>query len=81
MAASTVAGIFTVFSMMLDDAVDQRLIPANPVHRRRRRGRRRDHALTRAEKVFAMPEHVIRIAGQATTLGGPSAGLLVITAA
>jgi integrase len=80
-AASTVAGIITVFSMMLDDAVDQRLIPANPVHRRRRRGRRRDHAPSRAEKVFAMPEHVIRIADQATLLGGPSAGLLVITAA
>lgn len=80
-AASTVAGIRTVFSMMLDDAVDQRLISTNPVHRRRRRGRRRDHSPTRAEKVFAMPEHVIRIAEKATTLGGPSAGLLVITAA
>lgn len=80
-AASTVAGILTVFSMMLDDAVDQRLIPANPVHRRRRRGRRRDHSPTRAEKVFAMPEHVLLIADQATMLGGPSAGLLVITAA
>jgi integrase len=80
-AASTVDGILTVFSMMLDDAVDQRLIPTNPAHRRRRRGRRRDHAPSRAEKVFAMPEHVIQIADQATTLGGPSAGLLVITAA
>jgi integrase len=80
-AASTVDGIVTVFSMMLDDAVDQRLIPVNPVHRRRRRGRRRDHSPTRAEKVFAMPEHVLRIADQATMLGGPSGGLLVITAA
>jgi integrase len=80
-AASTVAGILTVFSMMLDDAVDQRLIPANPVHRRRRRGRRRDHTPSRVEKVFAMPEHVIQIADQATMLGGSSAGLLVITAA
>jgi integrase len=35
----------------------------------------------RAEKVFAMPEHVIRIADQAAMLGGPSAGLLIITAA
>jgi hypothetical protein len=41
-AASTVAGIVTVFSMMLDDAVDEHLIPTNPVHRHRRRGRRRD---------------------------------------
>jgi integrase len=80
-AASTVTGIVTVFSMMLDDAVDEHLIPASPVHRRRRRGRRRDHAPTRNERVWAMPEHVLRIADQARTLGGPSAALLVITAA
>jgi integrase len=80
-AASTVAGIVTVFSMMLDDAVDEHLIPANPVHRHRRRGRRRDHAPNRNERVWAMPEHILRIADQARTLGGPSANLLVITAA
>lgn len=40
LVASTVAGIVTVFSMMLDDAVDERLIPTSPVHRRRRRRRR-----------------------------------------
>jgi hypothetical protein len=61
-AKSTVDGVLTVFSMMLDDAVDQRLIPANPVRQRRRRGQRRDHAPSRVEKVFAMPEHVVRIA-------------------
>jgi hypothetical protein len=38
-AASTVAGIVTVFSMMLDDAVDEHLISVSPVHRHRRRGR------------------------------------------
>jgi integrase len=80
-AAATVNTIRTVFSMMLDDAVDQRLISANPVRRRRRRGRRRDHAPSRTEKVFAMPEHVCQIADQAAMLGGPSAGLLIITAA
>ncbi|WP_083754180.1 tyrosine-type recombinase/integrase [Actinosynnema sp. ALI-1.44] len=80
-AASTIASIRTVFSTMLDDAVDERLIPTNPVRRHRRRGRRRDHAPTTAERVWAMPEHVIRIAEQATMRGGPSAGLLVITAA
>jgi hypothetical protein len=31
--------------------------------------------------VWAMPEQVLRIAEQATMLGGPSAGLLVITTA
>jgi hypothetical protein len=35
-AASTVAGIVTVFSMMFDDAVDEHLIPTSPVHRHRR---------------------------------------------
>lgn len=78
-ATSTVAGIVTVFSMLLDDAVDERLIPANPVHRRRRRGRRRDHSPTRVERVWAMPDHVLRIADQARTLGGPSASLLDVT--
>jgi integrase len=81
LAASTVAGITTVFSMMLDDAVDERLISANPVHRRRRRGRRRDHAPAATERVWALPEQVIRIADHAAMLGGPSAGLLMITAA
>lgn len=67
--------------MMLDDAVDEHLISVSPVHRHRRRGRRRDHAPTRNERVWAMPEHVLRIADQARTLGGPSASLLIITAA
>jgi integrase len=80
-AASTVRTIRSVFSMLLDDAVEQRLIPVSPMHHHRRRGRRRDHAHSRAEKVFAMPEHVLRIAEHATELGGASAGLLVVTAA
>jgi hypothetical protein len=33
----------------------------------RRRGRRRDHTPTTGERVWAMPEHIIRIAEQATT--------------
>jgi hypothetical protein len=36
-ASSTVNGHMCVFSMMLEDAVDQRMIEANPVHRKRRR--------------------------------------------
>jgi hypothetical protein len=80
-AASTVSCIVTVFSMMLDDAVDEHLIATNPVHRRRRRGRRRDHAPSRNERVWAMPDHVLAITDQARALGGPSAGLLIITAA
>jgi len=80
-AASTVVTLRTILSMIMDDAVDERLIPANPVRRRRRRGRRRDHAPTVQERVWAMPEQVLRIAEQATMLGGRSAGLLVITTA
>lgn len=80
-AASSVATIRCVFSMLLDDAVNQHLIPTSPARQYRRRGRRRDHAPSRAEKVFAMPEHILRIAGHATKLGGPGAGLLIITAA
>lgn len=80
-AASTVVTLRTILSMILDDAVDDRLIPANPVRRRRRRGRRRDHASSPRERVWAMPEQVLRIAEQATQLGGRSAGLLVITTA
>ena len=80
-AASTVVTLRTILSMIMDDAVDERLIPANPVRRRRRRGRRRDHAPTLKERVWAMPEQVLRIAEQATMLGGRSAGLLVITTA
>jgi integrase len=80
-AASTVVTLRTILSMILDDAVDERLISANPVRRRRRRGRRRDHASSPRERVWAMPDQVLRVAEQATQLGGPSAGLLVITTA
>jgi integrase len=80
-AASTVDGIMCVFSMMLGDAVDQRMIEVNPVHHKRRRGRRRDHAPSGLEKVWALPEQVVQIAAQAGMLGGPDAELLVITTA
>jgi integrase len=67
--------------MLLDDAVNQHLIPSSAAHQHRRRGRRRDHAPSRAERVFAMPEHVLRIAEHTTQLGGPAAELLIITTA
>lgn len=44
------------------------------------RGRRCNHSPTHNERVWAMPEHVLRIADQAHALGGPAA-LLIITAA
>jgi integrase len=81
LAHSTVTGILCVFSMLMDDAADQRLIPTSPVHRRRRRGRRRDHHPSPAERVWAMPERILHIADQAGMLGGADANLLIITAA
>lgn len=80
-AASTVATIRTVLSTCLDDAVDDRLIPTNPVRARRRRGRRRDRGVKPVEKAWAMPEQVLTIANNAAVLGGPAAKLLIITAA
>jgi integrase len=79
-ASSTVAGIITVFSMMLDDAVDERLIATNPVRRRARRGRRRESQPVPVERIWATPEQVVQIADHVAVLGTPCYGLLVITA-
>ncbi|MDX3187803.1 hypothetical protein PV458_05280 [Streptomyces sp. MN03-5084-2B] len=78
-APSTVSSQLNLLSMLLTDAADERLIPFNPVRRRRRRGRRSWRAV--AERIWATPEQVVRIAEQAGVLGGPIARLLVITAA
>lgn len=78
-ASATVAGIVTVFSMMLDDAVDERLIATNPVRRRARRGRRRESQPMPTERIWATPEQVVQIATHAE-LGTHCFALLVITA-
>ncbi|WP_143121591.1 hypothetical protein [Saccharopolyspora antimicrobica] len=65
--------------MMLDDATDEHLIPANPLHHRRHRGRRT--LARRSEPVVATPRQVIDIAEQARLLGGDTAATLIITAA
>jgi integrase len=78
-ATATVASWVKLLSMILGDAVRQRLIAVNPVRQRRRRGRR-SRAMV-AERVWASPEQVLRIANQAGLLGGEVARLLVITAA
>jgi hypothetical protein len=80
-AVSTFDGIMCLLSMMMEDAVDQRMIEANPVHRKRRRGRRQDKAPSRLEKVWALPENVVRIAVQAGMRGGPMAENLSPTTA
>ncbi len=78
-ATATVASWVKLLSMILGDAVRQRLIAVNPVRLRRRRGRR--SRVLVAERVWASPEQVLRIADQAGVLGGEVARLLVITAA
>jgi len=76
-AAATVATILKIFSMMLADAADERLIPANPI-RPRRRGRRRHEPVT--EPVWATPPQALRVAVNAARLAGPTAGILLLTA-
>ncbi len=78
-APTTIAGLLNLLSMILTDAADQRLIPANPIHKHRRRGRRSRH--TRPERTWATPQQVVHIAEQAAMIGGPVAYLLIITAA
>ena len=79
-ATSTVGDRVKLLSRLLTDAVDARLLSENPVLRRRsNRGPRVVHPL--AERVWAAPEHVVQIAENATGLGYPDMGLLIITAA
>ena len=79
-ATSTVSDRVKLLSRLMTDATDAQLISENPVHRRRsNRGPRVVHPL--AERVWAAPEHVVQVAANATRLGGPDMGLLIITAA
>lgn len=77
-AASTIATIVKVLTMMLADAADERLIAANPI-RPQRRGRRH-HDIT-AEAVWATPTQAVQVALNAARLAGPEAGILMLTAA
>lgn len=77
-ATSTVATIVKIMSMMLADAADDGLLPANPIRPRRRGRRRHQH---RPERRWATPEQALGIAVQAALLVGPWAAVLMITAA
>jgi integrase len=76
-AESTVSTIVKILSMMLADAVEERLIPVNPIRARRRGRRRRER---RREIVWATPQQVLRIGVNAAALCGTWAGLLIVTA-
>lgn len=79
LAPVTVSDIMKVLSMMLADAAEAKLIPANPI-RPRRRGRRRRHERSR-EKTWAEPAQALDVADQAAALYGPGAAVLIVTAA
>lgn len=77
LADISVTDTVKLFSLILGDAVDEKLIATNPIRPRRRgRGRR---ARTR-EKVWATPAQVIQIADQATAYYGLDGGILILTA-
>jgi integrase len=76
---STVEGITGLFSRILGDAVEDGLLPANPMHRHRNRGKRA-FRIPR-EMLWATPEEVLRAAHQAELLHNRASALLIITAA
>lgn len=78
LADSTVKAIMKLLTMMLADAVDERIIDTNPI-RPRRRGRRR-HQRVR-EAIWATSEQALRIALQAAVLAGEWAAVLILSAA
>ncbi len=78
LAPATVSGITKLFTMILADAVAERLIAYNPAQLRRRgRGR-----TTRpAERVWATPEQALAVADQAALCYHPWGAMLIATAA
>ncbi|MEU5852665.1 tyrosine-type recombinase/integrase [Saccharopolyspora shandongensis] len=76
---STVEGIVSLFSRILAYAVEDELLPANPVRHHHNRGKRAFRI--RQEMLWATPEEVLRAADQAERLHNRASALLIITAA
>ncbi|OLF04778.1 hypothetical protein BLA60_39275 [Actinophytocola xinjiangensis] len=76
---TTVHGLLSLLGRILGDAVDDELIPANPVRHHRNRGKRAHHIIR--EMLWATPEEVLRGALQAAQLHHQSSALLIVTAA
>ena len=76
----TVTSVMKLLSLLLSDAVDERLIPVNPI-RARHRGRRRSDR--RVERLWATPSQVLAVADNIARLptAGAGAELLIVTAA
>jgi integrase len=75
-----VSGIIKLLSLLLADAAEERLIPANPI-RGRRRGRHRP--TRRPERIWVTPEQALALADNAARLpaAGPGIAVLIVTAA
>lgn len=78
LAPATVSGITKLFTMILSDAVAERLIAYNPAQLRRR-GRARN--ARPAEKIWATPEQALAVADQAALCYHPWGAMLIATAA
>ncbi|TCO59221.1 integrase-like protein [Actinocrispum wychmicini] len=76
---STVEGIVSLFRRILGDAVEDGLLPVNPIHPHHNRGKRAFHI--QHEMLWATPEEVLRAAQQAERLHNRTSALLIITAA
>jgi integrase len=76
---STIVGIVSLFRRILGDAVEDGLLPANPMHPHRNRSTRafRIHH----EMLWASPEEILRGAQQAEQLHNRTSALLIVTAA
>jgi integrase len=79
LAPATVSGIMKLFRTILADAVVERLLPYNPIQPRRRG--RATRAARPAERLWASPDEVLRIADQAAACYHPCGAMLIITAA
>ena len=65
----TVTSVMKLLSLLLSDAVDERLIPVNPI-RARHRGRRRSDR--RVERLWATPSQVLAVADNIARLPPPA---------
>src|SRR3954454_4739315 len=76
----TVTSVMKLLSLLLSDAVDERLITVNPI-RTRHRGRRRSDR--RVERMWATPTEVLAVADNIARLptAGAGAELLIVTGA
>ncbi|MEW1895974.1 tyrosine-type recombinase/integrase [Streptomyces albidoflavus] len=74
-------GVVSVLRMMLDDAVAERMLPANPVAARKSGRRGRFQPKPKDERVIATPRQVLLIARNGLAMHGLNEYVLVLTSA